>query len=263
MTADDYAPIADLYDFVGPYRDRPDVPFWVEEAKSAGGPILELGCGSGRILLPTARAGVEIVGLDSSPSMLAMCRERLAAEPPDVASRVELVEGDMRSFDLGSRRFALATIPFRAFQHLLAVEDQLACLERVRRHLVDGGRVIVDVFHPSIEKIANRVPGQEFGEEPAFEMPDGRRVVRRHMVTDHDRFEQVNGIELIYYVTHSDGREERLVHAFGMRYTFRYELEHLFARSGFAVEEVYADYDRSPFGSRYPSELVMVARKER
>lgn len=258
---DGYAAIADLYDHVGPYRDRADVSFWVEEARSAGGPVLELGCGTGRILIPSARAGAELVGLDSSPSMLAICRERLAREPEDVRRRVGLVHGDMRSFDL-ERRFALVTIPFRAFQHLLSVEDQLDCLSAVHAHLVGGGRLIVDVFNPSLEALANRELGKELNEEPEFETPDGRRVVRRHKITAHDRFDQVNRVELIYDVTHPDGHEERLVHGFGMRYLFRYELEHLLARSGFAQEHVYAGYDRAPFGARYPSELVITARRQ-
>jgi len=259
--SDDYGVVADLYDHVGPYRDRADVDFYVEEARSAGGRVLELGCGTGRILIPTARAGVEVVGLDSSPSMLAICRERLSAEPPEVRHRVELVRGDMRSFELGGR-FALVTVPFRAFQHLLSVEDQLDCLAAIHRHLVDGGRVIVDVFNPSLERLASRDLGKELDEEPEFVTPDGRRVVRRHKITAHDRSEQINSVELIYDVTHPDGREERLVHGFGMRYLFRYELEHLLARSGFSQEHVYAGYDRAPFGARYPSELVITARRE-
>ncbi len=77
----------------------------------------------------------------------------------------------------------------------------------------------------------------------------------------HDRFNQVNRVELLYYVTHPDGREERLVHAFAMRYLFRFEVEHLLARGGFEVEHVYSDYDGSPYGSRYPGDLIFVARK--
>jgi ubiquinone/menaquinone biosynthesis C-methylase UbiE len=121
----EYAPIADLYDYVAPYRARPGIDFYVEAAKSAGGPVLEVGCGTGRVLLPTARAGVEIVGLDLSPDMLGMCRQRLENEPEAVQSRVQLVQADMREFNL-FRTFRLATIPFRPFQHLITVDDQLA-----------------------------------------------------------------------------------------------------------------------------------------
>src|SRR5262245_32196169 len=118
----DYALVADLYDYIVPYRDRADVGFFVDEAKAAGSPVVEVGCGTGRILIPTARAGLQIVGLDLSLDMLATCRRRLAAESTEVQSRVELVHADMRDFRL-PQRFTLATLPFRPFQHLLTVDD--------------------------------------------------------------------------------------------------------------------------------------------
>ncbi len=83
---DTYAFVADLYDWVIPYRERPDVDFFVEAAKDAGGPVLEVGCGTGRVLIPSARAGVDVLGLDLSPQMLAVCRERLQQESPEVQS---------------------------------------------------------------------------------------------------------------------------------------------------------------------------------
>ncbi len=260
VSDDEYGRIADLYDFVGPYRERDDDAFFVEAAKQSGGPALELGCGTGRILLPIARAGIDIVGLDLSEGMLAVCRKRLSEEPPDVQRRAHLVRADMRDFSVG-RTFPLVTIPFRPFQHLITVADQLACLAAVRRHLADDGRLILDLFNPSLDALANRAEGEEAGDEAPFTMPDGRRVVRRFRVGSHDRFNQVNHTELIYYVTHPDGREERIVHAFPMRYLFRFETEHLLARSGFEVEHVYAGYDRSPYGSTDPGELIFVARK--
>ena len=257
---EEYAFIADLYDYVGPYRSRPDITFFVEAASKAGSPVLEVGCGTGRVLIPTARAGVEIVGLDLSPHMLAVCRQRLRDEPEAVQSRVRLVQADMRRFELG-RIFTLVTIPFRPFQHLLTVEDQLSCLESIRHHLGDGGALILDIFNPSLDFLVNRPVGEEFAEEPEFHMPDGRRVTRRHKTVAHDRFNQINDFELAYDVKHSDGREERLVHSFQLKYLFRFEVEHLLARAGFAVEHLYAGYDKSEYGTQYPGELLFVARK--
>jgi SAM-dependent methyltransferase len=259
---EEYAFIADLYDYVTPYRERPDVGFFVEVAKGAGSPVLEVGCGTGRVLIPTARAGVEIVGLDLSPHMLAVCRQRLENESEAVQKRVRLVQADMRDFYLG-QRFTLATIPFRPFQHLLTVEDQRSCLASIRRHLIDEGTLILDVFNPSLDSLVNRPIGEEFGEEPEFSTPDGRRITRRHKTIAHDRFSQVNQFELVYEVTHPDGRQEHLVHAFPLRYLFRFEAEHLLARAGFRVEHLYADYDKSAYGSKYPGELLFVARRTR
>jgi SAM-dependent methyltransferase len=222
--------------------------------------VLEIGCGTGRVLVPTARAGVTIVGLDVSPHMLAVCRQRLEEEDATVRSRVELVEMDMRTFDLG-RRFALVTLPFRPFQHLVTVEDQLSCLMNIRRHLVDGGRIVLDLFNPSLDALTGRQEGEELGDEPEFSTPDGRHVVRRYKIVAHDRFNQVSEVELIYYVTHPDGRRERLVHAFPMRYLFRFEAEHLLARCGFEVEHLYADFEKNPYGTHYPGDLIFVARR--
>jgi SAM-dependent methyltransferase len=258
----DYEIAADLYDHVVPYRDRPDVAFFVEAARAAGGPVLELGCGTGRVLVPCARAGAGITGLDRSSAMLTVCRANVAAEPPDVRSRVALVQGDMRDFDLG-RSFALVTLPFRPFQHLLTPPDQLACLGAISRHLTEGGLLILDLFNPSLEALVTDPGRGEFAEEPEFATPDGRRVVRRHAIAGHDRFGQVLRVELVYHVTHPDGRTERLVDAFSMRYFFRFEAEHLLARAGFEVVELYGGYDRRPYGAQYPGELIFVARKRR
>jgi SAM-dependent methyltransferase len=257
---DGYGAVADLYDHVVPYRTREDVAFFAEAARDAGGDVLEIGCGTGRVLVPCARAGASITGLDRSPDMLAVCRQHLDEERPEVGARVSLTLGDMRAFDLG-RTFALVTMPFRPFQHLLTVDDQLACLAAVRRHLDTEGRLIVDLFNPSLDGLANREPGEEFGDEPEFTTPDGRRVLRRMKITAHDRFAQILDTELIYNVTHLDGRNERLVHPFRMRYLFRFEMEHLLVRAGFEVEHLYAGYDKARFGSRYPGELVFVARR--
>jgi hypothetical protein len=171
-----------------------------------------------------------------------------------------MVTADMRAFAL-DRSFPLITSPFRPFQHLLTVEDQLACLACVRRHLADDGRFILDLFNPSLEMLVNRRPGEEIPEgEPAL-LPDGRHLIRSFRIVEADRFAQVNRIELTYHLTHPDGRAERRVHDVRMRYLFRFEAEHLLARAGFAVEHLYAGYDRRPYGSTYPGDLVFVTRK--
>ena len=173
MTDDyrEYRGIADLYDHVVPYRERTDVDFFVEAARDARGPVLEIGCGSGRVLIPCARAGVPVTGLDRSGDMLAVCRARLENEPPHVRSAVNLVQGDMRQFELG-RSFALATIPFRPFQHLVTVEDQLSCLACIRRHLVDGGRLVVpfDSCYPvaDIKALMGTIRAAVLEEQPFF-----------------------------------------------------------------------------------------------
>jgi SAM-dependent methyltransferase len=257
---DEYMVIAELYDYVVPYRERADVGFFVQAARDSGGPVLEVGSGTGRVLIPTARAGIEITGLDLSPHMLAVCRESLKAELQEVQSRVRLVEADMRRFELG-QTFNLVTLPFRPFQHLTTVEEQLACLGCLHRHRRDNGKLILDIFNPKLESLVDTNFGKEMADEPEFSLPDGRKVIRRHSVLSRDTANQINYVELVHYVTHPDGRQERLVQAFPMRYLFKFEAEHLLVRAGFTVEQLYADYDKSPYGSKYPGELIFVAGK--
>lgn len=247
---------AEFYDCVVPYVQRRDWEFYISLAIESGGPVLELGCGTGRVLIPTARAGIQVTGLDLSERMLDICRQKLAGERVEVQARVQIVHGDIRRFDLG-RTFRLVTIPFRPFQHLIELEDQLACLACVRTHMDTGGRFVLDVFNPDIRRLVDA----SFNEEPPFQTPDGRHVARKYRKASVDLHAQVLNAEIVYDVTHPDGRKEQLVDPFPFRYYFRYELEHLLARAGFEVEALFSDFDRSPYGSRIPGELIFVTRK--
>lgn len=255
MKTEGYERAAEFYDYIVPYVERRDVEFYLEEARRAGGEVLELGCGTGRILIPVARNGVRVTGLDSSAGMLARLRAKLAAEPPEVQARVRVIEGDMRSFRL-AEHFPLITMPFRSFQHLLEVEDQLACLEAVRQHLAEEGRLVMDVFDPWLEKLVEEKPSEPMV-EAGTQMPDGRRLERVSRVVAHHRDRQVIEVEMTHYLTDGAGRMETVVERFPMRYFYRYEIEHLLARAGLRVEALYCDFDRSPFGARYPADLVL------
>lgn len=257
---DDVADIGELYDHVGLYVTRRDVPFYVDATRAVSRPVLELGCGTGRVLIPVARAGASVVGLERSAAMLARCREKVDSEPATVRGRIELREADMRSFDL-EREFGVITAPFRAFQHLVDVADQMACLERVHRHLSPGGRLVFDVFNPDLERLARPSTGE--GEDtPETPLPGNRRFRRTARVVSVDWTAQVSNVELTYYVAGADGggREQRRVQAFPMRWFFRHELEHLLARCGFAVRDMYGDFDRSPLEQASP-EIIVVATK--
>ncbi|MBL8880671.1 MAG: class I SAM-dependent methyltransferase [Phycisphaerales bacterium] len=259
-TNDSYNQTADLYDYVVPYASRADVDFFVTLARETCGPVLELGCGTGRVLLPTAQAGTQIVGPDLSTRMLGICRAKLAAESPQVRECATLVEGDMRRFDL-DREFALITTPFRSFQHLLTVDDQLACLHCVTRHLAPGGRFVLDVFLPSLERLIDQNRVNEHAFEPEFKMPDGRRVIRCSRVPHFDPLNQVLSVELIHRITHPNGVQERLTHQFQMRCFFRWEAEHLLARAGFTVEAVCGNYQLAPCGAPGANEMIFLARR--
>ncbi len=253
--------IAEFSPYVAAYATRPDIDFYVQVARDCGGPVLELGCGSGRILIPTARAGVTITGLDSSKHMLAVCGAAIDAEPPEVRRRIALCQANITDFDLG-RGHRLITMPFRPFQYLLTVQEQLACLSAIWRHLEPGGQLVFDLFNPSVDGLARPLDPSVTDAEPPFTHPDGRTVVRRNRVLERDLANQTFGGELTYEVTHPGGRVESLVHRYRFRYLFRFEVEHLLARAGFAVDGVYSGFDRSQYGSHYPGELIFIARRQ-
>jgi SAM-dependent methyltransferase len=247
------AELADLYDLV--YADRDDHAFWAAVAPDEGA-VLEVACGTGRVLIPLARAGHEITGVDLSAQMLERCRQKLAAEAAEVRRRVTLVQADMASFDLG-RRFALVALPFRGFQHLTSVGRQMACLSRCHAHLLPGGRLVIDLFNPDPSLLYEHGDPEEEAAE-VVEAPDGRRVRWWGRVTEYGRAYQTNACEMTYEVTAPDGGTHVVKETFPMRYIWRYELEHLLARTGFRVVELYGDYDRSPFDDDAP-ELIAVA----
>jgi SAM-dependent methyltransferase len=258
---DDNELLAEFYDYVPGYADRADRDFHISYSKSAGGKTLELGCGTGRILIPTAEAGCEIVGLDISRHMLARCREKLARASEEVDERVQLVQGSATDFKL-NETFALITTPFRVFQHLISVEEQLACLRRANRHLEINGRLILDLFQVNLEYLMSPDRENEREDFPDIELSDGRKIRRTHRVPAVHFAKQYSEAELIYHVTHPDGRQERAIQAFPFRYFFRYEVEHLLYRCGFDVEDVFGDFDRSALIDGSP-EMIFVAQKSR
>lgn len=254
--------LAEFYDLTQSYAERRDRDFYVGYSQSANGKTLELGCGTGRVLIPAARAGCAIVGLDISEHMLSKCREKLTFEPEEVQRRVRLVKGDMTDFNL-NERFALITIPFRPFQHLIATADQIACLKRVRQHIAPDGKFILEVFQTNARRIHDEMYLKELEDVPESELPDGRKMRRTNRTVAFHRAEQYNDVEIIYYVTHVNGRAERLVQAFPFRYFFRYEVEHLLARCGFKVVELFGDFDKSPLTDDSPEMIFVVqARKQ-
>jgi len=240
-----------LYDSVPLYAARQDVGFYLDEAKAAGGSVLEVGCGTGRILLPIARAGSRITGIDGSKHMLERCRAKLTAEPAAVQSRVKLAQHDMRDFNLGEK-FALIIAPFRVVQHLTTIDDQLRFLATVARHLAPQGRLSFDVFNPRFDLLVG-ADGVEREDTPEQRLPDGRTFRRTYRVARVRWMDQVSEAELIYYV---DGT--RYVQAFEMRWYLAAELRNLLARAGFRVREMYGDFARGPLVDGCP-ELVVTA----
>jgi SAM-dependent methyltransferase len=260
---DDYALYPELYDVVyEEYLD--DIAFYVEEAERAHGPCLELGCGTGRILIPAATAGAEVTGIDASPPMIARLRRKVAALPDEVQGRIRVLDGDMRTFEL-PERFALIYAPFRAFLHLMTVQDQITTLENIRRHLLPDGRLVLNFFDPSLQAIVANTnepsgalhrTGHEFVDPKTGNLLiEWATVHYRHLRQEIDHY-------FIYDELDRRGRVvNRLYRAIRMRYIFRYEFEHLLARCGFSVEALYGSFDRWPVVQE-GGELIWIARRE-
>ena len=259
--------IADYYDESPMVRRRVgDVAFYRDAAQEFGDPVLELGCGTGRITLALAEEGHRVTGLDISKRMLERCTQKRAALTTEARERAHLVQGDMMRFDLGEK-FRLVIIPFRPMQHLLEIDQQISCLQSVRKHLQAeglfgrrGGRLILDVFQTDAE----RMHDPAYMEEELvtdYVTPDGRSVRVMERVAAFHRAEQRNDVEMIFYVKDARGKQERLVFAWTLRYFFRYEVEHLLARCGFKVSAVYGNFDRSPLEDDSP-EMIFVAEAD-
>ena len=232
-----------------------DIPFYVARAREARGAVLEVGCGTGRVLLPTLQAGVEIDGLDLRPGMV----EFLKRKAGDLGLAPRLAVADMRDFTM-PRRYALITIPFRAFQHLLTTADQVAALRCIREHLESGGALVFNVFFPSFEKLSSpdgeQVLEREFP-HPATGLPVAMYVTRRS-----DRVNQVLHAER--EVVESDARGyASATHrdAFSMRWVWKPEMELLLAAAGFSRWSVAGGFAGEPLEAQ-PEEMVWTAWKD-
>ena len=252
--------IADYYDESPVVKGRlQDVAFYRDAAREFGDPVLELGCGTGRITMALAQAGKRVTGLDLSERMLERAVKKRAALFPEERERVHLVQGDMAQFDLGEK-FRLIIIPFRPLQHLMEVKQQMDCLECVRKHLAPGGRLVLDVFQTDAERMHDPVHMREML-VTEYNTADGRRVRITERVAAFHRAEQINDVEMIFSVVHPGGRQERMVFAWPLRYFFRYEVEHLLARCGFQVAAEYGNFDRTPIQNDSP-EMIFVAEAD-
>ena len=248
--------IADYYDESPIVKGRlQDVAFYRDAAREFGDPVLELGCGTGRITMALAEAGKRVTGLDLSERMLERAAKKRAELRVEARERVHLVQGDMVRFDLGEK-FRLIIIPFRPFQHLLEVREQVDCLECVRKHLAPGGRLILDVFQTDAERMHDPVHMREVL-VTEYKTADGRQVRISERVAAFHRAEQINDVEMIFSIRHKDGRQERLVFAWPLRYFFRYEVEHLLGRCGYRVAALYGDFDRTAIRDDSP-EMIFV-----
>jgi SAM-dependent methyltransferase len=234
----------------------PIVDFYKRLAQQLGGPVLEVACGTGRITLALAQAGLSVVGVDRSEPMLSIARRKLSALPAAVQERVMLLNQDMTALGLG-RRFGLVFVPARSFQHLLTVQLQRKSLRAFHRHLCPTGRLVLQLFDPRLDLLIDdpaNMPGLS-GANPET----GRRYMGTMLRTTLDHLNQVR--RDVWHYAEIGANGEVLVQdtrEMALRWTYRWELHHLLGLCGFAVEAEYSDYLGS--APAYGKELILAAR---
>ncbi len=239
-----------------------DAGFYLELARAAPGPALELGCGTGRLVLHLAREGIDVTGLDISDAMLGVAGATRSRQDATVRRRARFVRGDMSDFEL-DREFGLVYIAFRSFMMLTAPGDQRRCLESAYRHLLPGGTLAVNLFDPLLNRLdPGPLPG---GWTPMgnFPHPETWNLVRIEVADRmNDPLDQV--FEETWRFTEIDKngkvlrQEEEVLR---MRWTYRYEMRYLLELCGFEAVSEYSDYFGSP--PAYGREQIWVARKPR
>lgn len=257
----DYDLHADIYDLTSPGLEG-DLDFYLEEARRAVPPVLELAVGTGRVAIPIAQAGISLVGVDRSRAMLTQARQKMQ-EAGLRSDQLELVQGDMQTFRL-ERRFGLVMIPYRAFLHLHTTDDQKQALRNVHAHLIDGGRLAMNFFNPDLKLIGQNLTPlggaiQKFQETRHPE--SGHPVVLSSTTAYHPTAQR---LEEYFIAEEIDGNGTVLRRRYiplRLRWIYRFEMEHLLELCGFEIEALYGWFDRRPFAED-SKEMVWVCRKK-
>jgi SAM-dependent methyltransferase len=259
--------MSDLYRVSAKYYDEAyatledlrDLQFYLGMARRTGGPVLELACGTGRVLLPIAEQGLQIDGVDSSPAMLAQLQHKLAREPQHIRELVEIASGDLRSYR-SRRKYALVIIPFRPLQHMYTVEDQLAALNTAAFHLASGGLLAFDVFYPRFQSLLAGV-GEETLELQWTRKNDPTTAVRRYLRKESvDKINQNFSAQFIYRTYQGDKLIEEETAPLKMAYYTYPHLRALFLLAGLDVVEEYGSCEKAPLDND-SKEMVFVLQR--
>ena len=259
-TVDSYRISAKYYDGAyGTMKDLSDAPFYWELASQSGGPVLEIGCGTGRVLLPIAGEGIEIHGLDNSAPMLATLKEKLAKETREVRDRVSLHTGDMRDFHL-NRKFPLVTIPFRPMQHMHTVTDQIRALAWAAAHLEKDGILAFDVFYPKFDRLPHRIGEEQLEAEWS---PEPGTVIRRFYRKDSfDKIQQNFTLTFIFRIYHEGQLRSEEQESLSMSYYTYPHLRALFVLAGLEPIAEYGSFSKAPLDND-SDEMIFLLRSTR
>jgi SAM-dependent methyltransferase len=245
-----YARFYDL-DYAG-YDD--DLQLIQQTAARCGSPILELGCGTGRLLLPLAAEGFSVTGVDASGAMLEVARQKASAQGVD--GRVTVIKQNMRELDL-ELRYRLAFAAINSFMHMMTTDDQLAALQGIRQHLTSDGVLLLDLFNPHPDRLLD-CRGQVVLDKILTD-PDTGLHWMKFITQTVDLAQQAVHTNLMLDQVSEEGRVQRTVFAYSLRYIHRVELELLLHRAGFYLEAIYGSYELDEFTGE-SDKMIAVAR---
>lgn len=219
-----------------------DLGHWLRVARRTGGPVLDLGCASGRVAVPLARAGLEVLGVDRDPGMLEEAERAASAAGEDVAGRLRTIDADMRDFRL-SEPVALAIAPMNSLQLLTEPEDRVACLRAVHAALRPRGELHFDVALPDLADIAASLGVVR---QIAAWQDDEGSVVHWASFDDLDTVTQTVALRTVVDLTGADGRLEREITTTDLHLYLPCELELLLAATGFEVLSIAGGFAGEP-----------------
>ncbi|MFP4186410.1 MAG: class I SAM-dependent methyltransferase [Candidatus Natronoplasma sp.] len=228
-----------------------DIPFYKKQVKKYGDPVLELGCGTGRITIPIGKEGYDIIGLDLSKKLLERAKEK--AEEDDLAPK--FIQDDMRDFSL-EKTFNLIFIPFNSIHHILTLDEMEKVLNNVKKHLKPGGRFVLEFFNPDLD-ILNRDPKEEH-EVIKYQDPDGKDEIKVTECTDYESAKQL--MHLTWYYDIEGKTKER---EWTVRVWFPKEAETILKYNHFEIEYKYGDFDGSRFTNNSAQQILICKKMQK
>ncbi len=270
LTGDPFADWAELYELTHQNK-QDDLPLFLDYAEKQGSPVLEIGCGTGRVTLALAKAGYKVRGFDLSENMLTIAHQKVAEQPKEVRERIQLDKQDMSEMEVEGT-YTLALMPYGEFAHVIETERQIQTLQRVHDNLTDDGLLIIGMSNWDAREQRVSYEGGEIARwghsmpvkyEGTFHDPRNGNTITRYLARGYDPAKQI-AVHVYIHERHDSAGNflSKTTNILPIRYIFRYEMELLLERSGFTVENIYGYYDKSPF-KHDSRRMIFLARKKK